>query len=153
MTGALSASDILSWSYTVSSVGTFSGNGGSVQIIGSVLASPTQITIAEPPVPPATGTTNELTFTGSYILSYSQSWDTISVNPLIYFALNIYAFGNNSGVSWGTDCAISKRALGDRDSRFDGRPRAIIGGFGDDWGRKHCHRRPGSPAPRKATPG
>ncbi len=103
VTGALSASDILSWSYTVSGVGTFNGNGGSVLIIGGVLASATQITIAEPPVPPATETTNELTFIGSDTLSYSQSWDTISVNPLIYFALNIYAFGNESTNFWGTD--------------------------------------------------
>ena len=100
-------------------------------IIGGVLASATQITIAEPPVPPATETTNELNclYFGSDTLSYSQSWDTISVNPLIYFALNIYAFGNESTNFWGMECAISKRALGDRDSRFrgtQGRPGAII---------------------------
>ena len=103
VTGALSASDILSWSYTVSGVGTFSGNGQSVSIHGSVLASPTQITIAEPPEPPAPGTSNGLSFNGSDSLLYSQSWDTVSVNPLIYFALNLYSFGNNSTNFWTTD--------------------------------------------------
>ena len=53
--GALAASDILSWTFTVDSSITVSGGASSVTLLGDVEASPTQITLAQPPAPPGHG--------------------------------------------------------------------------------------------------
>jgi hypothetical protein len=81
--GALSASAIKSWTFTISNVGTFSGGGSTVTINGMVKATATQITVDDPPQP-TTNTDIENSFqlrSGSAGLLYTQAWDHINPIP------------------------------------------------------------------------
>ena len=60
--GALAASDILSWTFTVDSSITLSGGASSVTIDGDVEASPFLITLAQPPVPTVLFNANGFSF-------------------------------------------------------------------------------------------
>ena len=89
-TGNLSASDILSWTVTITNTatdqiyGAYGGGSSSVYIEGLIQATATQITIADPSEPAlGTFTANEILFHAypEFTMDYHRGWDYESARP------------------------------------------------------------------------
>ena len=94
--GALAASDILSWTFTVDGSATFSGGASSLIFGGDVEASPTQITLAQPPP----GLQNSLQLYKSFNGAGSLSWERLTNDQLKQ--LTGYTSVNGLSVVWST---------------------------------------------------
>jgi hypothetical protein len=106
-TGALTASEILSWMWTIdagtSKAFTVSGTGADVTILGNVEASLKQITLALPAAPPTGSSENELVLSGATSNVY-LAWERVTVDtgPGTFEDAEAYRASNGS-TGWQTE--------------------------------------------------